>query len=116
MCEKNEKHWQGIKAFAPAAIEARVRNVPTKITVAMKDGHSMMFWYMIQRPCPTCEAGAHWEMFDIRWFGVEQEEWIKKYIENSSLALHEVKKLIRKKDVFLEIANRLGIGAVDYVA
>lgn len=115
MCKKNQIQWKGVKAFPQTAIDAQVRNVPTKLSVAVKDGHSMTFWYMIQRPCPTCKAGAHWEMFDIRWFGVEQEAWIKKYLGNPDLALRAVKKLIRKQDVFLEIANRIGIGAVDTV-
>lgn len=113
MCKRNPM-WKGVKAFPQTAIDAQVRNVPTKLSVAVKGGCSMTFWYMIQRPCPTC--GWHWEMFDIRWFGVEQEAWIKKYLGNPDLALQAVKKLIRKQDVLLEIANRMGIGAVDTVA
>ena len=114
MCIERSPMWKGVKAFPQTAIDAQVRSVPTKLSVAVKDGHSMTFWYMIQRPCPEC--GRHWEMFDIRWFGVKQEAWIKKYFGNPDLALQAVKKLIRRKDVFLEIANRMGIGAVDTVA
>lgn len=116
MCKENQNQWKGVKAFPQTAIDAQVRNVPTKLSAAVKDGYSMTFWYMIQRPCPTCKSGWHWEMFDIRWFGVEQEAWIKKYLGNPDLALQAVKKLIRKQDIFLEIANRIGIGAVDTVA
>lgn len=117
MCNENQEHmWKGVKAFPQTAIDAQVRNVPTKLSVAVKDGYSMTFWYMLQRPCPVCKSGWHWEMFDIRWFGVEQEAWIKKYLGNPDLALQAVKKLIRKQNVFLEIANRVGIGAVDTVA
>lgn len=106
----------GATAFPKTAIDAQVRNVPTKISVAVKNERSMLFWYMIQRPCPVCEAGAHWEMFDVRWFGVKDKEWIAKYQGQPDKALRAVKKLIRRKDVFREISERVGIGAVDFIA
>ncbi|APU89227.1 hypothetical protein Rctr41k_15 [Virus Rctr41k] len=115
MCEN--LMWKNITAGNEWAVDAQIKNVPTVIAPALKDNSPMTFWFMVQRPCPVCESGRHWEMFDIRWFGVEQDAWIEKFIcKSPRKLLQEVKEIIKDKDVFLEIANRLGIGAVDYVA
>ena len=112
----SEKKQSRIRALYSAARDVRVTGVPTKVTYAMQDGCTMLYWYMIQRPCPVCNSGWHWEMFDIRWFGVDADKWREIYLGSpANHALLAVREIIRDKNVFLEIANRVGIGVVDEV-
>jgi hypothetical protein len=105
-----EQIYKGIRPDMPMALtNVKVNHVPTTITFALKDRHRMQFWYMIQRPCPRCKSGWHWEMFDIRWFIAEQE-WLQ--ITNQLFPMYgdilkKVLAIVTDQEVFREISNHL---------
>ena len=76
-------------------------NTPTTMGVINKKEGTLPKSQMLKR--------LHPDVVDVVWK-------FKRWHHQVDYRQFKQKKLIRKQDVFLEIANRLGIGAVDYIA
>lgn len=73
-------------------------HTPTQLAFAIQDGHWQAFWY-----CIRFHDGS-WHELDVRWLGIEQEEWMQKVIRNHDLS--HVAELIQSVDVFSLIRER----------
>lgn len=101
--------WKDVGPAMGIGQEVVITGVPTRITLAIKDGMAMAFLFYIDRPCPVCESGRHWEMFDIRWYGIDQAKWMHEFIRNGSPTnLRKVAEIIEGENVFKDTWEKIG--------
>lgn len=66
----------------------------TKIAGLVESGDLLSFWYFIKFPC------GGWVEFDIRYFGISQDEWLQRLPHDLVGRLGHVAEVIEKVDAF----------------
>lgn len=71
----------------------------TVITGLVESGELLSFWYFIKFPC------GGWVDFDIRYFGISQDEWLRRASRDLVGSLEHVAEIIEKVDAFTVIRD-----------